>query len=696
MSNFPPNELINEKSPYLLQHAYNPVHWYAWNSKTLEKAKSENKPIFLSIGYSTCYWCHVMEREVFENPGIAKILNENFINIKVDREENPDIDRIYMLALQSMTGSGGWPMSMFLTPELKPFYGGTYIPPKAKYGRSGFEDVITQIIDLWNTKRDEILKSSDEIFGFLKKRTQLEAQEKNELTDEPAKKSFEQAKELFDYENGGFGSGNKFPRASELDFLMNYSRLYDNVEAFDMVKYTLQKIYLGGITDHLGGGIHRYSVDIYWRVPHFEKMLYDQALIMKTYSDAYSISGNKLFLNAALEVAKYVKQNLTSNEGGFYSAEDAENETIKGDKSSKKEGDYYLWTRDEIIKILGSEDADVFIFYYGIMHNGNTISDPHKVFGNKNVLHIANDLYETAKKFNKTPDEIISIINNCKEKLSEVRNERVKPQLDDKILTSWNSLMTSGFLRLYEVTSLDEFLKLALNNLSFLKNNLYHNRILYHRYKDGEWKFEAGLEDYAFLIKANLDAYQVTFDFSYLEFALLLNDTVIEKFYDDVNGGFFDSIDSDELILKTKEIYDGAEPSGNGVQIQNLIKIQNITQNKKFEDIIDKSLSLFFPEIGKSSFSYPETILALLNYLKKNTEIIFTGSEIDIRELKNYIMGSFIPFKLMLKANSDIEKISPLINNESFKYDIPNVYICKDFKCERPVNNLEEIKKIIL
>lgn len=696
MSNFPPNELINEKSPYLLQHAYNPVHWYAWNSKTLEKAKLENKPIFLSIGYSTCYWCHVMEREVFENPDIAKILNENFINIKVDREENPDIDRIYLLALQTMTGSGGWPMSMFLTPELKPFYGGTYIPPKAKYGRSGFEDVITQIIDLWNTKRDEIIKSSDEIFGFLNKRTQLNAPEKNEITDEPAKKSYEQAKELFDYENGGFGSGNKFPRPSELDFLMNYSRLYDNVEAFDMVKYTLQKIYLGGITDHLGGGIHRYSVDIYWRVPHFEKMLYDQALIMKTYSDAYSISGNKLFLNAALEVAKYVKQNLTSKEGGFYSAEDAENETIKGDKSSKKEGDYYLWTRDEIIKILGSEDADVFIFYYGIMHNGNTISDPHNVFGNKNVLHIANDLYETAKKFNKTPDEIISIINNCIEKLSEVRNERVKPQLDDKILTSWNSLMTSGFLRLYEVTGLDEFLKLALNNLSFLKNNLYHNGILYHRYKDGEWKFEAGLEDYAFLIKANLDAYQVTFDFSYLEFALSLNDTVIEKFYDEVNGGFFDSIESDELILKTKEIYDGAEPSGNGIQIQNLIKIQNITQNKKFEYIIEKSLNLFFPEIGKSSFSYPETILALLNYLKKNTEIIFTGSEIDLRELKNYIMGSFIPFKLMLKANSDIEKISPLINNESFKFDIPNVYICKDFKCERPVNNLEEIKKIIL
>ncbi|HRE42124.1 MAG TPA: thioredoxin domain-containing protein [Ignavibacteria bacterium] len=696
MSNFPPNELIKEKSPYLLQHAYNPVNWYSWNSDALKKSKEENKPIFLSIGYSTCYWCHVMEREVFENPDIAKLMNEYFVNIKVDREERPDIDRIYMLALQSMTGSGGWPMSIFLTPDLKPFYGGTYIPPKAKYGRAGFEDVITQINELWKTKKEEIITSSNEIFKFLENKTKFSASDKEELTDEPARNCYKQAKELFDFENGGFGSGNKFPRTVELDFLINYGILYKDNEAIDIVKYTLQKIYLGGITDHLGGGIHRYAVDTVWRVPHFEKMLYDQGLVMKAYSDIYSICGNKLFLNGALEIAKYVKQNLLSQDGGFYSAEDAENETIKGDKSSKEEGDYYLWTREELIKELGQNDADIFIFYYGVLHNGNTISDPHNVFRNKNVLYIANDLYETSKKFEKSPDEIITIINECKDKLLTVRNTRVKPQLDDKILTSWNAIMTSGFLRLYEVSGVEEFLNIALKNLEFIKSKLYEDGQLYHRYKDGEKKFEAGLEDYAFLIDSNLKAYEITFNISYLDFATELNKITLDKFCDNANGGFFDSEEISSLILRTKEIYDGAEPSGNGVQLLNMIKLHTITQDSEIEIKTEKSLKLFYNELNKSSFSYPVSILALLNYLKQNTEIIYTGADADINEMKNYIMRSFIPFKISIKANDEIEKYSKLINKDSFNFYKPSVYICKDFKCEKPANNLEELKKIII
>ncbi|MCY7362997.1 MAG: thioredoxin domain-containing protein, partial [Ignavibacteria bacterium] len=415
---------MKEKSPYLLQHAYNLVDWNPWNEETFELAKKENKPIFLSIGYSTCYWCHVMEREVFEVEEIAELMNEYFVNVKVDREERPDIDRVYMTALQSMTGAGGWPMSMFLTPDLKPFYGATYIPPKAKYGRSGFEDVITQIHEVWTNKKQEVIDSGDKIITRLQNLadTKFNSEGEKDLNTEILDNAFTAITKIYDDEYGGFGQGNKFPRPVVFNFLLDYYYHTKEFSAIDMVTFTLKKMYEGGMYDHLSGGFHRYSVDNIWRVPHFEKMLYDQAQLISTYINAYLTTKNKFYLFVAEDTAQYCLENLNNPDGGFYSAEDAESVIDINVPDVKAEGAYNLWSKVEIEKILGEEDSVVFNFFYGIEPMGNTLNDPHEVFGKKNVLFIANDIFETAKKFEKTPEEVAEIIDDSRTKLLNERN----------------------------------------------------------------------------------------------------------------------------------------------------------------------------------------------------------------------------------------------------------------------------------
>lgn len=690
------NELIHEKSPYLLQHAYNPVNWYPWNEVSLNLAKQQNKPIFLSIGYSTCYWCHVMEREVFENPEIAKLMNEYFVNIKVDREERPDIDRIYMLALQSITGAGGWPMSMFLTPDLKPFYGATYIPPKAKYGRAGFEDVITQIHELWETKRDEILESGNQIYEHLENKITSVYNKDEQLNDVPVKSGYMLCQKIFDYENGGFGTGNKFPRTSILDFLLAYNKIYSEVEALDMVTYTCQKMFLGGIYDHLGGGFHRYSVDTIWRVPHFEKMLYDQAQLIWTYADTYLVSKNSLFLNVAEDTAKYILSSLLSPEGAFYSAEDAESAVVETKPNEKEEGASYLWTKEELDGILGN-DADIFNYYFGILPHGNTLNDPHEVFKNKNVLYIANDVFDTARKFDKTPEEITQFIASSKKKLLEIRNKRPAPHLDDKILTSWNALTIKAFCKLYQVTGNNDYLNIAKKAAGFIKQNLFDskNRILLHRYRDGEAKFNASLEDYAYLIDALINLYESSFETSHLEFSLELNSIAVEKFYDKENSGFYDVETSSEIILRTKEIYDGAEPSGNAVQILNMLRLGIITTNNELTDMAVNSLKLFFDELQKYPFSYPCSVFDLMFYLNSAKEIIIAGNDKVSADLLNQVYMTYLPFKVILKADKNIEKISSFINNKTFNFEESKVYICKDYKCELPVSNIEDLNNLL-
>ncbi|MFC2093060.1 thioredoxin domain-containing protein [Bacteroidota bacterium] len=701
-ANLKPNKLINEKSPYLLQHAYNPVDWHPWNEETFELAKKEDKPIFLSVGYSTCYWCHVMEREVFENKDIADLMNRSFVNIKVDREERPDVDRVYMIALQSMTGSGGWPMSMFLTPDLKPFYGATYIPPKAKYNRSGFEDVVAQINDVWNNKRNEVINSSIKITDYLKDNLNKKRSpdEKTELNENIFDTAFEQIKKAYDYEHGGFGAGNKFPRPVVYNFFLAYYYYTKNSEALDIVTFTLKKMYEGGMYDHLGGGFHRYSVDHLWRVPHFEKMLYDQAQIVNSYLDVYQITKDNYFLDIAEDTLNYVLTNLTNKDGGFYSAEDAESALDISKPDIKEEGVYYLWDKREIDELLTNEESRIFNFYYGIEAFGNTISDPHNVFRNKNVLYVANDVYDTAKKFSRAADEITQIINECRKKLRNERNKRPRPHLDDKILTSWNGLMVSAFARAYQLKEKEIYLEEATSSAEFIKQNLYDSKqnILLHRFRDGEAKYSGTLVDYAFLIYGLLDLYEASFNTDYLEFAIKLNKIAVEKFYDEDSGGFFDISENEtDIIFKTKETYDGAEPAGNSIQILNMLKLGLITDDNSLTKKAEKSLQLFYNEISKLPFSSPQMFFSLYCFLKTPKEIIISG-DINSKETKtmlNAIRNNYMPNKIILFAEENLKSISPFINNIVKEKKGTNVYVCENYQCKLPVNDPDKLKELL-
>jgi len=700
------NKLIKEKSPYLLQHAYNPVDWNPWNEETFELAKKENKPIFLSIGYSTCYWCHVMEREVFEVEEIANLMNEFFVNVKVDREERPDIDRVYMTALQSMTGAGGWPMSMFLTPDLKPFYGATYIPPKAKYGRAGFEDVITQIHEVWTNKKQEVIDSGDKIITRLQNLvdTKFNSEGEKDLNTEILDNAFTAITKIYDDEYGGFGQGNKFPRPVVFNFLLDYYYHTKEFSAIDMVTFTLKKMYEGGMYDHLSGGFHRYSVDNIWRVPHFEKMLYDQAQLISTYINAYLTTKNKFYLFVAEDTAQYCLENLNNPDGGFYSAEDAESVIDINVPDVKAEGAYNLWSKVEIEKILGEEDSVVFNFFYGIEPMGNTLNDPHEVFGKKNVLFIANDIFETAKKFEKTPEEVAEIIDDSRTKLLNERNKRPKPHLDDKILTSWNGLMISALAKIYQVTQKKEYLENAEKTVEFILNNLYNNKnknenkILLHRYRDGEARFDGTLEDYAYLISGLLDLYESCFNVRYLELAIELNGITSDKFYDNESAGFFDVTKGEnDILLKTKDTYDGAEPSGNSIQIMNLLRLGYMTDNKELTEKGENSLKLFSNDLNRLPFSSPQMLCALSFYLHSPKEIILSGnSESEkLKVLKNLIYETYIPNKILLYASDELKSVSKFIDNIVKDGNKDEVYICENYQCNLPTDDLEELKKLL-
>lgn len=694
------NKLIHEKSPYLLQHAHNPVDWNPWNEETFALAKKENKPIFLSIGYSTCYWCHVMEREVFENEDIAKLMNEYFVNIKVDREERPDVDRVYMTALQSMTGAGGWPMSMFLTPDLKPFYGATYIPPKAKYGRSGFEDVITQIHEVWINKEKEVIESGEKIVNKLNELISSRVETTTDLSKELFENAFTAITKIYDDEYGGFGSGNKFPRPVVYNFLLDYYYHTKEFSAIDMVTFTLKKMYEGGMYDHLSGGFHRYSVDSFWRVPHFEKMLYDQAQLISTYINAYLTTKNKFFLFVAEDTAMYVLENLKHPEGGFYSAEDAESVIDINEPTIKAEGAYNLWLKDEIESILDEEDAKILNFFFGIEIMGNTLNDPHEVFGKKNVLFVANDIYETAKKFGKTPEEVAEIIDNSRAKLLAVRNLRPKPHLDDKILTSWNGLMISALAKIYQTTRNKIFLDNAINTVEFVSDKLYDkkNKTLLHRYRDGDSRFEGTLEDYSYFIAGLIDLYEACFDTKYLELAIELNSLTIAKFYDNESAGFFDvTKGGSDIILKTKDTYDGAEPSGNSIQIMNLLRLGFITDNKDLIEKAESSLILFAYDLKRLPFSSPQMLCAMSLFLNSPKEIIFSGNleSEKLKALINSVYDTYIPNRVLLYASDALKNISKFISyivNESKKEE---VYVCEDYKCNLPTDDLDKLKSLL-
>ena len=693
-----PNRLINEKSPYLLQHAFNPVNWYPWGDEAFDKAREEDKFIFLSIGYSTCYWCHVMEREIFEVPKIAEIMNKLFISVKVDREERPDVDRIYMQALQMMTGSGGWPMSIFMTNDLKPFWGGTYIPPESNYGIPGFVDLIKQLDKLWRTERDEINESAEKLYAVLSEHQASGAPAT--LPDaEVLNAGYKIFEKMYDEKYGGFGAAPKFPRVSTFNFLFRYANRTGNDKAKEMVLQTLRKMAAGGIFDHIGGGFHRYSTDARWHVPHFEKMLYDQGQLVSIYLDAFQLTGDEYYSQNVRDVLNYVSRNLTDENGGFYSAEDAESATSAENLDIKAEGAFYIWSKSELMDLLGEDIGNIFVYYYGVEPSGNVLEDPHNYFPGKNVLYFAHTLKETAEKFDIPLNKAKKLLNNARTIVYEYREKRINPHLDDKILVSWNGYMISAYSRAYQILHDDDYLISAEKAALFIKTNLYSgkDKILLRRFRDGEAAITANLSDYALLVGGLIDLYEASFNADWIEWADELNDLMIEKFYDDKSGVFYDTPEgSENLIVRMRDDYDGAEPTGNSIAVMNLLRLSQILNREGLREMADKILSYYSGILKKSPHALPQMLAAVDFSLTKPKQIIIAGNvkSDDTKMMLKTLHKFYIPNKVVIHADSENESNYVTKNLDIVKYMTmikgkATVYVCENYACRLPTNDLD-------
>ena len=591
------NNLIHETSPYLLQHAENPVNWYGWNDEALQKAKDENKPIFLSVGYSACHWCHVMAHESFENNDVADFMNEHFVNIKVDREERPDIDDIYQKACQITTGQGGWPLSVFLTPDQKPFYVGTYFPVLDSYGRPGFGSICRQLAQAWKEKPKDIEKSAESFIHALHKTEKINVPTKLERTllDEAAMNLFQ----LGDPTYGGFGSAPKFPNAANISFLFRYSQMANLPKFNEFALKTLNKMAKGGIFDQIGGGFHRYSTDTKWLVPHFEKMLYDNALMSVNYCEAYQITNDQFYLNVLQKTLDFVLREMTSSEGGFYSAYDADSEGV--------EGKFYVWTKKEIKEILGS-DADLFCLYFDVTDGGN--------WEGNSILCNNLNVSTVAFNFGISEKEVYEIINSCSKKLLEIRSKRISPGLDDKVLVSWNSLMITAFAKGYRITNDVRYLDAAKNCIGFIEKNLFVDGNLLRTYKNGTAKINGYLEDYSYFVNALLDVFEIEPDSKYLKLALKLSHHLIDHFWDSQNSSFFMTSDNHEkLIIRPKSNYDLSLPSGNSVSSFVMLRLYHLSQEQSFLDIAIKIMESQAQVAAENPFGF--------GYLLNTTFFVF-------------------------------------------------------------------------
>ena len=670
------NSLINETSPYLLQHAHNPVQWYSWNEEVLKKAKQENKPIFLSIGYSSCHWCHVMAHESFENQEIAKIMNENFISIKVDREERPDIDDIYQKVCQIATGQGGWPLSVFLTPEQKPFYVGTYFPIMDSYGRQGFGSILRQLAQSWKEKPGDIKQTADNFLANLQQPGPAENPTKIDkaILDEAAINLLQ----MGDFTYGGFGTAPKFPNAANISFMLRYSKLSGISKFRGFALKTLDKMARGGIFDQIGGGFHRYSTDSRWLVPHFEKMLYDNALIPVNYAEAYQITKDSFFLEILRKTLTYVLREMTTPEGGFYSAQDADSEG--------EEGKYYVWKKREIQEILGN-DADAFCLYYDITDGGN--------WEGKSILCNNVNLSSVAFQFGISEDELKKKLESCSEKLLKVRSKRIPPGLDDKVLTSWNALMITAFAKGYRVSNDKAFLDTAEKCISFIEKNLFKDNQLLRSYKNNTAKIPAYLEDYAYYASALLDVFEINPELKYLERTKCLANYLIDHFWDTESNSFFMTADNHEkLIIRPKTNYDLSLPSGNSVAANVLVRLYHLCQEKKFLDFSTKIMESNSLSAAENPFGFGHLLNTIYMYLQKPTEITILNTE-DI-ELCNSITGKFLPESILVTINHKNQLASlskyPFFEGKEFNDDKTTVFVCKDSVCSLPLKSISEIE----
>ena len=697
------NKLINEKSPYLLQHAHNPVNWYPWGNEAFQKAKKEDKPIFLSIGYSTCHWCHVMEDESFSNPEIAGIMNKYFVSIKVDREERPDIDNIYMSAVMVMTGSGGWPLTVILTPDKKPFYGGTYFPPEDKWGRPGLKTTLNSIADAWKNRRGEILRSGESLTQAIRQQPFVSGQKTFSLNEGILKESYNGFLRRFDSRYGGFGDAPKFPMGHSLSFLLRYWKRSGEAKSIEMVERTLFSMARGGIYDHIGGGFHRYSTDGQWRVSHFEKMLYDQAILARAYLEAYQATGEEEYAKTAGEIFEYILRDMTHPEGGFYSAEDADSPSPENPKE-KKEGAFYLWSKDEIINVLGKEQGEIFCYYFGIEPKGNALADPRGEFTGRNILYIAHSLEETARHFKKNASEVEIIIKGAKEKLFTIRSKRPRPHLDDKILVDWNGLMISSLSFGSRVLNEPRYRLAAEKSTQFILKNLTDkNRRLLHRYRDSQAAITATVEDYAFFIHGLIDLYEATFNPDYLKEAKRLAEEMLRLFWDEPEGGFFFTArDAEKLLIRQKESYDGAFPSGNSIAALDLIRLSRLTMEKEFESKTESLFKSFSNEISQMPNAYPQMLIALDLALGPSKEIVISG-EIDSEDTKKMIRSvfkRFIPNKVVAhrppsgKEEKMVELI-PFLKEQVSLEGKTTAYVCQNYVCRFPTTSIKKLDEFL-
>jgi len=676
-----PNRLINEKSPYLLQHAYNPVDWYPWCDEAFERAKIEDKPIFLSIGYSTCHWCHVMEKESFEDEEVAKILNENFIPIKVDREERPDIDTVYMTICQAMTGHGGWPLTIIMTPDKKPFFAGTYIPKHSRYGRIGLIELLQKVVEIWKENKDKVISLAEQITSEIKEA--LEKVEKGNIIDETIfTLAYKELEENFDPEYGGFGEAPKFPTPHNLMFLLRYWKRTGNAKAIDMIEQTLKGMWLGGIYDQIGFGFHRYSTDRKWLVPHFEKMLYDQALISLACIETYQATGKEKYAVLCSEVFSYVIDNLTNTDGGFFSAEDADSEG--------EEGKFYLWEYSELEKILNQSELNFVIENFNIRKDGNYIDELKRSRTGKNIFHLSSELEGEKRK----------IWEGIRLKLLQHRNNRIRPLKDDKILTDWNGLTISSLAKGYLTFGVEDYIKIAEKSANFiLKNMLTNDGKLLHRFRDGEAKINGHLDDYAFLAWGLIELYEATFKTKYLKKAIELTNKMIELFWDENNGGFFLS-ENEDVLFKQKEIYDGAIPSGNSVALLVLIKLSKITGRSDLNELTFKLVETFSGTVSKHPSAYTFFLSAFDFLIGPSFEIIIVGkSSDDISKIQKLLNSKFIPNKILLYKPTDredeINLIAPFLTHYKEIDGKTTIYICTNYECKQPVTSVEEMMRLI-
>jgi len=674
------NALIHEKSPYLRQHAGNPVDWLPWGDTAFEKAKREDKPIFLSVGYSTCHWCHVMAHESFEDSSVAEILNRDFVPVKVDREERPDVDRIYMLFVQATSGSGGWPMSVWLTPELKPIFGGTYFPPDSRYGRPGFRDVLEHLARAWRNERERVESSGASVTEQLRAITAP-----TKSVDAPDRELFSSAywqfRRSFDARWGGFGGAPKFPRPVVLNYLLRYSAKENNSEALEMVVQTLEGMARGGMHDHLGGGFHRYSVDERWFVPHFEKMLYDQAQLAIAYLEGYQATRKEALAETARAIFRYVARDLTDPAGGFYSAEDADSPD-PDNPSHSGEGAFYIWKQSEIESILGLPLAPLFCKKYGVEPQGNVENDPHAEFTGRSIL------YQTGA------DEagFESNLRQASEKLLSTRSRRPRPHLDDKVLTGWNGLMISAFAKGFMALGDRQYLDMAEQAANFLLAGMYDPQSgqLLRRYSGGESAIPAFLDDYAFLAQAVLDLFEATSSARHLEAAVDLATRGFGRFEDAESGGFFSTEpDARDLLLRVKDDYDGAEPSGNSVATEVLLRLSHLTANSEFQRRAEKALTAFVPKLRSQPSIAPQMLVALGRWLSEPEQVVIRCEVVDaeIGRILTEYRQKFAPYTVVLaitdESAKELQGVAPFLANLERK-GRATLYECRNFVCELP------------